>query len=97
MFVVGTSQKWLGLQTHMGMVHPPSMKRVQTRTMTIYLEANIHRKQFRNGIRMHLPRANVYHVLFARGRCILQLLTANFRFILASVHMVVVRVFTIFN
>ena len=34
------------------------MKRVLTRTMTIYAEAKIDRKINRNGLRMHLPRAN---------------------------------------
>ena len=34
------------------------MKTVQTRTMTIYTEAEINRKMARNGLRMHLPSAN---------------------------------------
>ena len=31
-------------------------KRVQTRTMTIYTEAEINLKMFRNGFRMHTPK-----------------------------------------
>jgi hypothetical protein len=33
------------------------LKRVQTRTMTIYTEAKINRNMYRNGRRMHFPRA----------------------------------------
>ena len=35
-----------------------SMKRVQTRTMTICTEGKINREMARNGLRMHLPRSN---------------------------------------
>jgi hypothetical protein len=34
------------------------VKRVQTRTMTIYTEAKINRSMFRNCSRMHRPKAN---------------------------------------
>ena len=34
------------------------VKRVQRRTMTICTEAKINREMARNGLRMHLPRAN---------------------------------------